>query len=96
MTSDESVLTVWADENDDSITLEDSYNEALTIYNEPSSGGCFKNSYCFNYKSEEKSGYYYVMFYNNIFYRFTLLYPEDKEEEYKELYQTIEKYFLVE
>ena len=93
--NDESILTIWAEENTKKLSLEESYNEALNTYSEPSTGGIYKHCYCFNYKEGENLGYYYVMLYNNTFYRFTMVYPSDKADEYKNYYQQVEKFFLI-
>lgn len=92
---DDVAAVVWVEENTDEIELKDKFTAVLEEYEDTSSAGCYKHTFCFNFDNKGLSGFYYSMNYYDKFYSFYMTYPEGDKDKYKEYYQKMEKSFLI-
>lgn len=95
LTSAEVKLSVFAKDNPENLTLEESYETALANFSNPAGGGIVKNVYSFYYEGEDADGFYYMMYYYDTFFGFKLTFPKGARADYEDTVEKIEKNFLI-
>ena len=96
LSNDESLLIIWAKANKDDISLQESYENALSQYNGTSDGGIYRTCYDFHFvHSDTENGYYFGMIHKGNIYSFVMTYPKDKEDEFEGYRKKMIKSYLV-
>ena len=96
LSADGVLFIVWAKKNEDNLTLQESYEKALSQYANATDGGIGRITYEFHFSNNDKeSGYYYAVLHNDNIYSFVITYPKDKSEEFEEYINQMIKSFLI-